>query len=214
MQNASSLHPTRQLLLDSGLAMARQTGLRGLTVRGLCQQAGVNTGSFVYHFGNRESYLSELIESWYTPLFDGLQARLVEDGAPLARLRAMLGQLMAFAAGEGGFISQLIMDAVAGETAVQVFIAGLAPRHPRLLLQCLEQAQQAGEIDIAPPVHQFMFLMSALGFPVLMSHLIGGKPGLPALLHYALEHFAAEPDALQQRLEWAIRGLTPQERKA
>ena len=48
------MHPTRQKLLDTGLAIATDKGLRGLTVRELAAAAEVNLGTFVYHFGNRE----------------------------------------------------------------------------------------------------------------------------------------------------------------
>ena len=55
------MHPTRQKLLDTGLAIATDKGLRGLTVRELAA-AEVNLGTFVYHFGNRDSYIDELVE--------------------------------------------------------------------------------------------------------------------------------------------------------
>ncbi len=61
------MHPTRQKLLDTGLAIATEKGLRGLTVRELAAAAEVNLGSFVYHFGNRDAFIDELVELWYAP---------------------------------------------------------------------------------------------------------------------------------------------------
>ena len=55
------MHPTRQKLLDTGLAIATEKGLRGLTVRELAAAAEVNLGSFVYHFGNRDAFIDELV---------------------------------------------------------------------------------------------------------------------------------------------------------
>jgi AcrR family transcriptional regulator len=67
MNSESASHPTRSLLLQHGLQQLRQHGLRQLTVRGICQQAGVNPGGFVYHFGNRQQFVSTLLELWYAP---------------------------------------------------------------------------------------------------------------------------------------------------
>lgn len=61
------MHPTRQKLLDTGLAIATDKGLRGLTVRELAAAAEVNLGTFVYHFGNRDAFIDELVELWYAP---------------------------------------------------------------------------------------------------------------------------------------------------
>ena len=55
------MHPTRQKLLDTGLAIATDKGLRGLTVRELAAAAEVNLGTFVYHFGNRDAFIDELV---------------------------------------------------------------------------------------------------------------------------------------------------------
>lgn len=211
MNSESALHPTRSLLLQHGLQLMREHGLRQLTVRGVCQQAGVNTGSFVYHFGSRQQFAVALLECWYAPLYQQLQALQQQEGPALSRLSAMLLQLMDFLRAQRGFISQLLLDAGSGEAAVLEFIRNLAPRHPQLLLQCLQEAQQAGQICSAPPMHQLMFLMSALGFPVLLQQLSSGKAMLPDMLQQALASYALEPAHLQQRLHWALKGLSCQE---
>ncbi len=211
MNSEPASHPTRSLLLQHGLQLMRQHGLRQLTVRGLCQQAGVNPGSFVYHFGSRQQFAAELLECWYVPLYQQLQAVQQQEGAALSRLSAMLLQLMDFLREQRGLISQLLLDAGSGEAAVLAFIRNLAPRHPQLLLQCLQEAQQAGQIGQAPPMHQLMFLMSALGFPVLLQQMSSGKTLLPDMLQQALASYALEPAHLKQRLHWALKGLSSQE---
>ncbi|WP_287881991.1 TetR family transcriptional regulator [Aquitalea sp.] len=211
MKRETNPHPTRVLLLEHGLQHLRQHGLRQLTVRGICQQAEVNPGGFVYHFGNRQQFVSMLLELWYAPLYRQLQDSLQQQGEPLDRLSAMLLQLVAFAKAEGGVISQLLLDAGSGEVVAVEFIRNLAPRHPQLLLQCLSEAQQAGQLCQAPPLHQLMYLMSALGFPVLLQQLSSGKHILPTLLEQGLASYALEPEHLQQRLHWALKGLSARE---
>ncbi|AXT48003.1 MULTISPECIES: TetR/AcrR family transcriptional regulator [Chromobacterium] len=206
-----STNATRQQLLDCGLIMAKEAGLRALTVRGLCQRAGVNPGSFVYHFGSRERYLSELLEHWYAPLFQQLQWQQQQQPSALPRLQAILRQLLDFITEHGGLIAHMLLDAAAGEAAAQAFLSTLAPRHPKLLLQSIVDAQQAGELERGDPLHQALFLMSALGLPALAQHIIAGKPLLPDLIQQAFNTYAIDPRHIEQRLQWALRGLRPLE---
>ncbi len=202
---------TRQQLLDHGLSIAKEKGLRGLTVRGLCQSAGVNTGSFVYHFGNREKFTAELLEHWYAPLFLQVQLEFDQDIAPIIRLKAMLGQLVGYVSTHGELISQMLLDASAGENAVLAFMKSMEPRHPRLILQCIAEAQKSKALVRADPKHQMMFIMSTLAVPVLMQHSLGGKEILPDLIRDVLATYAINPQHIEQRLQWALRGLSPLE---
>jgi AcrR family transcriptional regulator len=200
---------TRALLLEHGRRLARRSGLRGLTVRGLCKAAGVNPGSFVYHFGTRDRYLAELIEQIYAPLFARIQADFAQVGSPLERLRAMLLDLLRFVADSGALLSQFVMDGFAGERAVVAFLRGLGMRHPQLLLRCIVEAQAAGQLQRVPPDHQLMFLMAATGMPAILQGMIAGRAVLPQLIRTAFARYAADPAAVAQRLDWALQGLRP-----
>jgi AcrR family transcriptional regulator len=204
---------TRNLLLACGAQIARRSGLRGLTVRGLCQEAGVNTGSFVYHFGSRDKFLAELIEGWYAPLFEQIQSQFAHAGTPVERLQRMVLQLANFASSRGSVISHLLMDGFSGEPVVVAFLRSLGMRHPQLLLRCIVEAQQAGEIAPGEPPHVMLFLLSSVGMPVIMQGLIWDKTVLPDLLQHTLSRFATEPEHIAERLEWALRGLRPVESK-
>lgn len=204
-------HSSRETLLRVGLEMAQAGGFRSISVRGLCQRAQANTGTFVYHFGTRQAFVTELIETWYGPLFARLMLQYDRQAEPRVRLQAMLGQLLAFLITNASFVAQLLQDAIAGEEAVRQFISELSPRHPRLLLQCIKEAQQAGEFCAAPPLHVMMFIMSSLGLPVILRAMTTGHALLPEVIQQSLEEFAADPVHLEQRLQWAFKGLAPDE---
>ncbi len=204
---------TRAVLLEHGARIAMRSGLRALTVRGLCHEAGVNPGSFVYHFGSRDKFLGELIELGYAPLFEQIQSEFDHAGTPIARLRRMLLQLAHFLSSRGGLIAHFLVDGFAGEPVVVAFLRSLGMRHPQLLLRCIVQAQAAGEIAPGEPTHVLMFLMSSVGFPVVVQGLIWDKAVLPDLIQDALSRFAADPQYIEQRLEWALQGLRPMEPK-
>ena len=210
-ESPSIANSSREALLRVGLEMAQASGFRSITVRGLCQRAEANTGSFVYHFGTRQAFVRELIETWYAPLFAQLMLQFDRQAEPLDRLQAMLRQLLGFLVTNANFIAQLLQDAIAGEEAVRQFISELSPRHPRLILQCIKEAQQAGQLCAAPPMHVMMFVMSSLGLPVILHAMTTGHALLPDVLRKSLENFAADPVHLEQRLQWAFKGLAPGE---
>ena len=99
---------TREHLLNTGAMIVGESGLRALTVRGLSLRAGTNTGSFVYHFGNREAFLTELLERWYEPLFTGIRTHANIHLPAFEKLEAILGDVMEFLLRHGQFIAQLV----------------------------------------------------------------------------------------------------------
>ncbi len=199
---------TRERLLESGTALARKAGLRALTVRGVCEAAGANPGTFVYHFGTREAFVAQLIERWYAPLMDGLTATVDRDDPPVARLRSLLEQLAAWAAANSAFITTLILDAAAGESAAQAFLRSLAGRHPPLILRVLREAQRAGALRRADPLHQMLFLMSSLALPILLADRVASSGLAPEPLSAALSRFARDRRSIDQRITWALAGLS------
>ena len=121
---------TREHLLNTGAMIVGESGLRALTVRGLSLRAGTNTGSFVYHFGNREAFLTELLERWYEPLFTGIRTHANIHLPAFEKLEAILGDVMEFLLRHGQFIAQLVLDALAGEQAAIRFISGIHTGSP------------------------------------------------------------------------------------
>lgn len=102
---------TREHLLNTGAMIVGESGLRALTIRGLSLRAGTNTGSFVYHFGNREAFLNELLERWYEPLFTGVRTHANIHLPAFEKLEAILEDVMEFLLRHGQFIAQLVLDA-------------------------------------------------------------------------------------------------------
>jgi TetR/AcrR family transcriptional repressor of nem operon len=200
---------TRERLLQAGLEVAMQGGLRAVTVRALTERAQANAGSFVYHFGTRELFLAELVERWYTPFQAGLQLATADAADPLGRLRQMLATLAVWAVQHGGFVAGLMADAAAGETVAREFLATLPARHPALLLKAVRDCQAAGLIEAGPPQPIVLFLAAAIALPpVFAAGLFDGPTALPRPVQRELRRFVGEPAALQ-RLDWALRGLAP-----
>ena len=201
------MHPTRQKLLDTGLAIATDKGLRGLTVRELAA-AEVNLGTFVYHFGNRDAFIDELVELWYAPLFDELKAVAARGTYPsaLATFEATMVAVIALVARQRSFINHLFGDALAGERAAQRFLLSLPRRHPLLLLEQVQKAQAEGSLVAGNPLQLMIFIMGSVGLPLVIA---GGGRQLGWLPPEAAPFLSQidNPEAARQRLTWALRGL-------
>jgi TetR/AcrR family transcriptional regulator, transcriptional repressor for nem operon len=76
---------TREALIDAGLRLAERTGLNGLSVNLIVQDAGVAKGTFFHHFGDRASYLIALHREFHERLAAQIQAATV--GMPPGRKR-------------------------------------------------------------------------------------------------------------------------------
>lgn len=198
---------TRARLIRTGLRIARRQGLRALTVRGLAQEAGVNLGTFVYHFGTRDAFVAVVIESWYAPLYD--QLRITVDGslAPVERLRALCRQLVEFLVAHRRFIVHVIADAAAGEAGARTFMQTLGGRHPALLLQVIREAQAAGTLTGDDPLNTMVFLLASVGGPLLGFTAIAEPRLLSRAFTAMLETSVATEAASLRRLDWALRGL-------
>lgn len=183
------------------MRLAREGGLKAMSVRAVAAAAEVNLGSFVYHFGTRDAFVYELVERWYAPLFADLQLSATGPDA----LRVVMLQLARWVAANGRFLALLMRDAAAGEASVQRFLATLDQRHIALLLGLIQQGQRDGRLRPAEPTLQLMFLMGSLVLPILM---VRGLQGMgPKAFVARLQQLAADPQAIETRLDWALRGL-------
>ncbi len=71
---------TRESLLDAGVRLAKTTGLAGLSVNRIVEEAGVSKGAFFHHFPDRASYLLVLHRDFHDRIL--AEARSVLDEVP------------------------------------------------------------------------------------------------------------------------------------
>lgn len=200
---------TRDQLLAAGREIVLKRGFQDLTVREVAAAAGANLGSFVYHFGTRDAFIRTLIEEWYAPLLSRVTDAADSGGAPIARLHRAILQLVDFGAEQDAFMGRLLMAAAGGEKAARDFARSLAGRHPRLLVALIGQAQADGSLVDEHPLQVLCFLMASVGLPRLLSSAWQGPPLFGKTVSTALSQIARDRDRIVQRLDWAIRGLTP-----
>lgn len=79
---------TRRAILDAAVALSRQRGFAKVTIREICQAAGVTTGAFYHHFSSKEELLNQGFSSLDAYLEEALSH--MADRSPLERLEALL----------------------------------------------------------------------------------------------------------------------------
>ena len=211
MKAALPVQPTtRDLLLAAGRDIVVERGFRAMTVRHVAAVAGANLGSFVYHFGSRDAFVAELIEVWYGPLFVRVSAAVGGHGRAVERLRSAILQLVDFGIEQDVFLGRLVMAAANNEPAARDFLRSLTKRHPRLLVRLVRLAQAEGSLEQGHPLQLICFLMASVGLPRLMASAWHGPPLFGRAASAALGRIVRDREHIVQRLDWALRGLTPE----
>jgi AcrR family transcriptional regulator len=198
---------SRAKLLACGRQIIERSGVRGLTVRGLATRARVNLGTFVYHFGTREAFVAEVLESWYAPIYARLQLTVDEDLPPLEKLRHFILRFAAFMIENRAFTRNVLLDLAGGEPAVKPFVLSLFGRHPQLLLRLIREAQGAGVLQQAEPLKLALSLVGATLMPILWAGILM-PPGLVGPeARAAIDSIVLSPAEIEQRFERAMSGL-------
>lgn len=79
---------TRKAILAAASRLTREEGFDKLTIREICQAAGVTTGAFYHHFSSKEDILNQGFASLDTYLEEALLP--YRSSPPLERLEALL----------------------------------------------------------------------------------------------------------------------------
>ncbi|MBP7531950.1 MAG: TetR/AcrR family transcriptional regulator [Ottowia sp.] len=196
-----------QALLASGAALYPQLGCAGLSVRAVAAHAGVTPGLFHYHFDSKEAFLRAVLQHFYEDLFSQISAPVVQAGAPLDRLRAALAAFGAFMRTHAPALRRVLADAEAGEPVARDFLRRNAPRHLRLLLGLLAEAEHAGQIAPQPALLRLTFLMGAVMGPVLVAALLKDGGVLPAMVRSQVGPQVLSDAAIARRIELALSAL-------
>jgi TetR/AcrR family transcriptional regulator, transcriptional repressor for nem operon len=81
-------HPTKQRLLDAGMAMLLKQGFNDLGIQALLAATGTPKGSFYHHFRDKEDFALQAIGQYMGGIHDALDVNLGNESRdPLDRVR-------------------------------------------------------------------------------------------------------------------------------
>jgi len=82
------VHPTKQRLLDAGLAMLLRHGYNDLGIQALLEATQTPKGSFYHHFVDKEDFALQVVDQYMREVHAGLDACLGDrQRPPLERVR-------------------------------------------------------------------------------------------------------------------------------
>jgi len=196
-----------QVLLRSGRLLYPERGSAGLSVRALTEHAGVNLGMFHYHFRSKDDFLRELLQQYYEEMFAPLSERAHHEGPPLARLREALVFLATFVRDHEAMLGRVFADAGAGDPVAAAFLRANAPRHLKLLLSLMNEAEAAGVLAPVPRLQRFVFTMGAVALPLVVVPHLARMSIAPAIVGRQLKKQVTSDAAIAQRVELALAAL-------
>ena len=193
-------------LLRAGRALYPSTGIRALSVRKVCERAGVNVAMFHYHFRSKERFVAVLLAQIYEAMFERL-ALAADGGPPLAALRRALLVLAHFARDHRAVLRRILLDALAGEPVAIEFARANLPRHLRIVAGLVRAAQAAGKLRDIAPLQALALLGGAIGGPILLGTALTESAAVPRTLRLAFEREVLDDDALAERVDLLLATL-------
>ena len=196
-----------QLLINAALELLPAAGTRALSIRQVCEHAGVNLGMFHYHFKARDTFLRAVLQQMYDGMFATLELEVKRQAAPRDSLRAAVMTLARFARDHRHLLVRLVGDALAGETVAIEFLHSNLPRHFGLVIKYISAAQRDGTFRRIPPLQALAFLIGGTGAPILLGTAVSGSGMLPDAAVEQFETTILTDGAIALRIDMALAGL-------
>lgn len=199
-----------QALLAAGRALYPTRGCAGLAVREVAQAAGVNLGMFHYHFKSREAFLRAVLQGVYDEMYSQLVVAATREEAaatPLAHLRGALRFMGRFVKANRPVLARVLADALCHEPVALDFVRANFPRHLNMIQALVEAGQAAGEIEPLPPLQVMGFCAGSLAAPILFAGAAAASPLLPKAAASLVERALLADEAIDARIELALRAI-------
>ncbi len=197
-----------ELLLQAGRELLPETGCRGLSVRRVAERAAVNLGMFHYHFKSRENFVRTLLQQLYDVMFSRLSLQLEQPRPPQEALGAAVRVIAHFARDNRHLLMRIMGDALGGDPLASEFLRNNLPRHIGVVLGLLRAGQQQGVLRPMPPTQALAFLIGSVAAPILVGTAFGASGFAPPALLLSFEAEVLSDEAIEQRIDMALRGLS------
>ena len=196
-----------QLLINAGHELLPQTGVRGLSIRQVTEKAGVNLGMFHYHFKTKDVFVRAILEQKYNDMFQSLELQVQADAAAVEKLRAAVALLARWGRDNRVFFVRLLGDAFAGEKVALEFMRANMPRHIKVVIELIMQAQKQGDIRKLPIQQALSFLMGAIAAPIIVGTAAINSGFVPPFVRDQLEQLVFTDAAIAERIDMALIGM-------
>ena len=189
MRSKQMTHPTKQRLLDLGLALLLKHGYHDLGIQALLEAAGTPKGSFYHHFKDKEDFALQVIDEYMHYVHAGLDECLGDaEIAPLERVRRFFELTQQNYQKEGymGCLLGGLGQELSGVSDVfRRKIEGCFSEIANRIAVCLEEARELGDIPADSDARSMAsLLVDCWEGAALRSRLRGNAAPLTAMLDF------------------------------
>lgn len=141
----------RQKILLEGVAVLRQQGYMGASVRDISEAAGVPLGSFSNHFKSKEAFTLEVLNIYFENSFEVIKVTLLNESMPpLIRIKTFIDEtdkkLNQNGEWHGCLISNLSIEACEHSEIIRHRLEEISKEIERSLSLALEAAVKVGDL--------------------------------------------------------------------
>lgn len=182
-------HPTKQRLIEVGLAMLLEHGYNDLGIQALLQATATPKGSFYHHFKDKEDFALQVIDEYMQQVHAGLDACLGDESRrPLERVRRFF-ELTEETYREQGYMGCLLgglgqeLSGVSDvfRRKIEECLSEIANR----IAVCMETARTSGDIPADSDTrHMASLLVDCWEGAALRSRLRGNAAPLTTMLNF------------------------------
>jgi len=190
------MHPTKQRLLDAGLAMLLEHGYNDLGIQALLEATATPKGSFYHHFEDKEDFALQVVDGYMNEVHAGLDVCLGDTSRrPLERVRCFFETTQEHYRHEGymGCLLGGLGQELSGVS--EVFRRRIEECFSEIVEQltvCLEEARQRGDIPAdSDPRGMASLLVDCWEGAALRSRLRREAAPLDAMLDFYFRAVAA-----------------------
>jgi AcrR family transcriptional regulator len=197
-----------ELLLQTGRELLAESGASALSIRRLTRQAGVNLGMFHYHFKSRENFIRTLLQQMYDEMFASLSVQVERQQTSYETLRSAVRVLARFGRDNRRLLLRISLDALNGEVLAAQFLQSNLPRHVQVIIGLIVAGQNEGVLRKLPVMQALAFLAGSVAAPILMGTAAVASGLIPAAVTAQLEAEMLSDEAIDQRIDMALHGLS------
>jgi TetR/AcrR family transcriptional regulator, cholesterol catabolism regulator len=184
----------RRALIEQSARLFREKGYGDTSVRDIAAAAGVQAGSWFYHFKSKQEILLAVMEHGLTEALARLEQLDVEALPPREALRQLVrAHLHTLLAPNSDFIPVMLTEWRSLDAASQGKIIDLKDRYEAIWARVLERLRRAGEWAQPTPVDR-LFMFGALNWTAQWYQANAGLD-IEALAEHAVSFILRTPPA-------------------
>lgn len=197
----------RDRLLEAAGRLISERGYTAVGVSEICSEAGVKKGSFYHFFQSKRDLVTAVIEGYWEHMARGLEGVLGGEGSPLARLERFLSaNADAACAGRdatghvcGCPLGNLAIELSTQDEALRAKLDEVFSRWTARLAQLLDEANQAGELDLPDSAAAAADVVAFLEGRVLFSKLKNDPAPMRDVAPCVIDYLRARSEGASRR---------------